>query len=193
MASRIDEILKCIEESSKWINVLPRQDERLVSIKNQYSINEESTLGAIIYNTGGITVDGWIRLYGAGELDFYERNQIFPYDEIVIGEDILGGLFIIMENGNIAYFAPDTLEIEDMEISLGQFVYWCLQGDTDTFYIDYRWDNWEEEVKKLSLDCGMSFYPYLWTEADSLEERYREPIPMKELIGIQMEFLQQGI
>lgn len=55
---------------------------------------------------------------GAGELDFAERDMFFPYDEIVVGEDVLG-LFIILEGGNVACFAPDTLEIEDMEISFG--------------------------------------------------------------------------
>ena len=160
-------------------------------INNTYSINKESILGAIIFNTGGITIDGWIRIYGAGELDFAERNMFFPYDEIVVGEDVLGGLFIILEGGNVAYFAPDTLEIEDMEISFGQFVYWCLQGDTDTFYKDYRWERWQEDVKNLGLSYGMSFYPYLWAEAESFEKRHRKPIPMKELIGLEMDFLQQ--
>lgn len=39
---------------------------------------------------------------------------------------------MFLENGNIGYFAPDCLELEDMEISLSQFLYWCLYGDTDT-------------------------------------------------------------
>ena len=142
MISKIEMILKSIKESPKEIRILPKQDKQLLVIKNQYSINEESTLGAIVYNTGGIMVDEWIRIYGAGDIDFTERNKLFPYDKIVVAEDILGGLFIILEGGNVAYFAPDTLEIEDMEISFGQFIYWCLHGDTDTFYTDYRWEHW---------------------------------------------------
>jgi hypothetical protein len=191
MTSKIDVILKSIEESSKMIRILPKQDEKLLCIEKQYSINKESALGAIVYNTGGIIIEGWIRIYGAGELDFAERNQLFPYDEIVVGEDILGGLFIILAGGNVAYFAPDTLEIEDMDISLGQFIYWCLQGDTDTFYMDYRWEDWQKDVEILDLSQGMSFYPYLWAASDSFEKRYRKPIPMKELIGLEIDFLQQ--
>lgn len=191
MISKIDVILQSIEESPKTIRILPKQDEKLLCIEKQYTINKESTLGAIVYNTGGIIIEGWIRIYGAGELDFAERNKLFPYDEIVVGEDILGGLFIILADGNIAYFAPDTLEIEDMEISLGQFIYWCLQGDTDTFYKDYRWENWKKDVKVLDLSQGMSFYPYLWADSESFEKRYRTPIPMKELIGLEIDFLQQ--
>lgn len=191
MISKIEMILKSIKESPKEIRILPKQDKQLLVIKNQYSINEESTLGAIVYNTGGIMVDEWIRIYGAGDIDFTERNKLFPYDKIVVAEDILGGLFIILEGGNVAYFAPDTLEIEDMEISFGQFIYWCLHGDTDTFYTDYRWEHWQEEVKSLGIDYGMSFYPYLWAEAESLEKRHRQAILMKEIIGLEMDFCQQ--
>lgn len=191
MISKIEMILKSIKESPKKIRILPKQDKQLLVIKNQYSINEESTLGAIVYNTGGIMVDEWIRIYGAGDIDFTERNKLFPYDKIVVAEDILGGLFIILEGGNVAYFAPDTLEIEDMEISFGQFIYWCLHGDTDTFYTDYRWEHWQEEVKSLGIDYGMSFYPYLWAEAESLEKRHRQAILMKEIIGLEMDFCQQ--
>lgn len=191
MISKIEMILKSIKESPKEIRILPKQDKQLLVIKNQYSINEESTLGAIVYNTGGIMVDEWIRIYGAGDIDFTERNKLFPYDKMVVAEDILGGLFIILEGGNVAYFAPDTLEIEDMEISFGQFIYWCLHGDTDTFYTDYRWEHWQEEVKSLGIDYGMSFYPYLWAEAESLEKRHRQAILMKEIIGLEMDFCQQ--
>ena len=189
--SKFEVILKSIKEAQKAVSVLPKQDERLLVIERQYSINKESTLGAIVYNTGGIVVDGWIRIYGAGELDFAERNKLFPYDEIVVGEDILGGLFIILEGGNVAYFAPDTMAIEDMEISFGQFIYWCLHGDTDTFYLDYKWEHWQEDVASLGLSYGMSFYPYLWAEAESIEKRHREPIPMKEIIGLEIDFFQQ--
>lgn len=191
MTPKIDIILKNIEESSKPIDILPKQDEKLSHMEEQYSINKESTLGAIIYNTGGIIIEGWIRIYGAGELDFAERNTLFPYDEIVVGEDILGGLFIILESGSVAYFAPDTLEIEDMEISFGEFIYWCFQGDTDTFYMDYRWNHWQEDVKALELSQGMSFYPFLWAESESFEKRHREPVSMKELIDLEIDFLQQ--
>ena len=58
-----------------------------------------------------------LRFYGAGELNFYERNDLFPYSNIIVEEDILGGLFTILNDGNISYFAPDCLEWEVMEIS----------------------------------------------------------------------------
>lgn len=188
---RWNAIIKSIEESEKDIQLLPIEQIVLNDIEQKYKIAPESTIGCIIYNTGGMVIDHWIRLYGAGKLNFAERNQIFPYNDIVIGEDILGGLFIILENGNIAYFAPDTLEMEDMEISFSQFLYWCVQGDTDTFYIDYRWENWKDEIRNMDLDKGVSFYPFLWAEADGIEARHREQIAMKEIISLEFDFLKQ--
>ena len=119
------------------------------------------------------------------------RDQWMPFDDIAIAEDILGGLFVCLENGNIGYFAPDCLELEDMDINLSQFLYWCLHGDTDTFYVDYRWENWQDDTRDLDYDKGVAFYPYLWAEAESLESRKRSIIPLEEIIGVEFEFLKQ--
>lgn len=83
-------------------------------------------------------------------MNFYERNDLFPYSSIIVAEDILGGLFAILNDGNISYFAPDCLEWEVMEISFSEFFYWAFRGDTDTYYKDYRWDTWKDDVKKIS-------------------------------------------
>lgn len=191
MSNRFENILQSIKESSKEIEVLPFEQNALDAIREKYDINSESLLGVIIYNAGGIIIDNWIRIYGAGRLDFASRNQLFPYDNIVVAEDVLGGLFLVLDGGSMGYFAPDTLEIEDMEITFSQFLYWCIQGDTDTFYMDYRWENWKEEIADIDLDKGISFYPFLWANADSFESRHREQIPMKEIIEMEFDFLEQ--
>lgn len=188
MSERFSNLMQSIKESSKNIKILPLDLAVLADIQQKYDMNSESLLGAIIFNCGGIVIDNWIRIYGAGELDFASRNQLFPYEDIVVGEDIIGGLFVILDGGNVGYFAPDTLGIEDMEISFGQFMYWCVQGDTDLFYQDYRWINWQKEVADMDLDKGVAFYPFLWAQVEYLEGRRREQIPMKEIIGMQFEF-----
>lgn len=114
-----------------------------------------------------------------------------PFNNIVIAEDIIGGLFMFLENGNIGYFAPDCLELEDMEISLSQFLYWCLHGDTDTFYKDYRWRDWQRDVSNLKNSEGVAFYPFLWAKAEDLESRHREIVPIDEIIGLEFDFLKQ--
>lgn len=145
MNENFQKILDDIKSSTKTIKILPSNNAVKKRIGEKFEINPESLLGMILENTGGIIIDNWIRLYGAGELDFVSRNALFPFDNLVVAEDILGGLFVYLDNGNIGYFAPDCLELEDMEIHFNQFLYWCLHGDTDTFYMDFRWKNWQED------------------------------------------------
>ena len=180
-----------IKKSTKEVKVLPVDEAVKEKVNEKYSIHSESLLGLLLDNTGGIVIDNWLRFYGSGEINFMTRNQWMPFDDIVIAEDILGGLFVCLENGNIGYFAPDCLELEDMDINLSQFLYWCLHGDTDTFYIDYRWENWQNDLRDLDYDKGVAFYPYLWAKAESLESRKRSIIPMEEIIGVEFEFLKQ--
>ncbi|WP_027625641.1 DUF2625 family protein [Clostridium lundense] len=188
---RYEKILESIKSSKKEIKILPINSEVLNCIKKKYEINEESLFGNILFKTGGIIVENWLRFYGSGELNFYERNDLFPYSNIIVAEDVLGGLFAILNDGNISYFAPDCLEWEDMEISFSEFLYWAFHGDTDTYYKDYRWNTWKDDMKRISNDNGISFYPFLWAEADSLESRYREEIPMSEIIKLEFDFLIQ--
>ena len=186
-----EKILESVKNSKKEIKIIPAKVEVLNCIKKRYEINEESLFGTIIFKTGGIIVENWIRFYGSGELNFYERNDLFPYSNIIVAEDILGGLFTILNDGNISYFAPDCLEWEVMEISYSEFLYWAFHGDTDAYYKDYRWDTWKDDMKRISNDNGISFYPFLWAEADSLENRYREEVPMSEIIKLEFDFFKQ--
>ena len=88
MNDKFKRMLESIEKSHKVINILPVEDSSLNNILEKYDTNENSTFGTVIYYTGGIVVDKWIRIFGAGQLDFALKNQIFPYDNIVEAEDI---------------------------------------------------------------------------------------------------------
>ena len=191
MNEKFQKILDDIKRSTKTIKILPSNNSVKKKIEEKYEINPESLLGMLLENTGGIIIDNWMRLYGSGEMDFASRNTLFPFDNLVVAEDILGGLFVYLDNGNIGYFAPDCLELEDMEIRFNQFLYWCLHGDTDTFYMDYRWKNWQEDVSNLNCNEGVAFYPFLWAQADNLERRMRKIIPINEIIGLEFDFLKQ--
>lgn len=191
MDNTFQKILDDIKKSTKAVNVLPSDDAVKAELKKTYKINSKSLLAILLENTGGIVIDNWIRFYGTGEINFISRNNLIPFTEIVIAEDILGGLFIFSENGNISYFAPDCLELEDMEISFGQFLYWCLHGDTDTFYMDYRWKDWQKDAADIKNNEGVAFYPFLWAEAENLESKNRKIVPIDEIIGLEFDFLKQ--
>lgn len=191
MEDSFQRIMDDINRSTKKVQVLPVKETIKEEARKRLSLNPESVCGTVIENTGGIIIEDWIRLYGSGEVNVIARNELYPFEEFVVGEDILGGLYVYLENGNIGYFAPDCLELEDMEIRYSQFLYWCLHGDTDTFYLDYRWKGWQQEVAKLGYDEGVAFYPFLWAEAESLESRMRKVVPINEMIGLEFDYLKQ--
>lgn len=191
MNNNFQKILDDIEKSTKIVNILSSDEYIKNILKKTYEINSTSLLAVLLENTGGIIIDNWIRFYGTGEVNFVSRNSLFPFENIVIAEDILGGLFVCLENGNIGYFAPDCLELEDMEIGFSQFLYWCLHGDTDTFYKDYRWKDWQKDISHLKNSEGIAFYPFLWAEAESLESRSRKIVPIDEIIRLEFDFLKQ--
>lgn len=191
MNDTAQKIFDMIRQSPKQVTVLPCDDSISRQAREQYPADPESALGVVLDQTGGIVIDGWIRVYGSGPLNILARNALFPYDDLVVAEDVLGGLFLFLKNGNIGYFAPDSLETEDLEVRYSQFLSWCLHGDTDQFYADLRWAGWQEDAAALSLSDGVVFYPFLWADAESLESRKRSVVPMKEIIGLEMDCFRQ--
>ena len=52
------------------------------------------------------------------------------------------------------------------------------------FYEDFMWKGWQEEVKDMSGDEGISIYPFLWSEGDSIEKRSRKIVSIEVVWGI---------
>ena len=180
------EILLSLKEqfnqSKRRIEVLSPCATKTDIIKAKWNIPENTLLGVILYNTGGIVIDGWIRVLGSGERDVASWNETLNIDSyVVIADDVLGGLFGLPIKSNIIhYFAPDTLEWEDTKLTYPQFIRWLAEGDVDLFYSDYRWNNWETDVVDLSFFEGISFYPFLWAKSE--QERSRKAISLKEIV-----------
>jgi hypothetical protein len=163
-------------------------------------------VAAVAYETGGIRVDhGWVKLLGAGgegvdgnlaSWNGLSDNAIAPRlaGAFIVGHDALGGFFAINggafgpARGNVFYFAPDSLEWEDMEGGYSQFVSWALNGDLAKYYAAYRWAGWENDARGLSFDRGFSIFPFLWTkEGKDVAAQSRRAVPMKELWSLQQE------
>lgn len=191
MSERFERIKELIADSSKEIKILPVSEEVRSAVEETYKINPESTMGALVYNSGGLIIDNWLRVYGSGELNLVERSKLCEFDCVAVGEDICGGLFLMFSGDSMGYFAPDTLEVEDMEMTYSEFLRWSIAGDTDLFYETFRWSSWCEDVKDIALDSGVAFYPFLWADAESIDTRSRKIIPMSEIIGIQFEYMRQ--
>ena len=185
-------IKESIDGSPKNIAVLPANADSAAKALKAYQIPAESTLGIVLVNSGGITVEDRLRIYGAGEVDICERNETYRSGALVVAEDIFGGLFFFGDDGKIMYFAPDTLDPEETELSYSQFLFWAFTGDTDEFFSAFTYTGWKDDAKALSHNEGISFYPPLWTkEGKDPEKNSRKAIPMREIVGIELETRKQ--
>ena len=175
----------------------PQRGEALVATQ----VTTHSTLGAIIYETGGLLVDsGWLRILGSGHPrlprslpDWNAGRTVVepgaPPLFLLVADDVVGGFFAINggglggAQGNVCYFAPDRQEWEDLDRGYTDFINWCLSGDLELFYSGQRWAGWEAETVGLAGDRAYSIYPPLWAQGPPIGERSRGAVPVAELYG----------
>ena len=181
-----------IQSSPKYIKVLQSEPYLAGKALEAFAIPADSTLGTVISNSGGMIVENRLRIYGAGALDIRERNEMYRFGAAVIAEDIFGGLFFLAGDGMIQYFAPDTLDPEETDFTYSEFLFWAVTGDTDGFYKSFSYKGWDLDADALSDSSGISFYPPPWTaEGKDAEKCSRSVIPMRELIGMELDIRAQ--
>ena len=116
---------------------------------------------------------------------FQEYGTLPPF--LLIADDVAGGFFALdggglgAGQGEVFYFAPDTLAWENMDFGYTEFLQWCFAGETEKFYQDYRWDGWEQEVNALDGDKGFSIYPFPSSDGGPISQRHRGIVPIAEL------------
>lgn len=195
------------------VEVLPPDSDLARASLRQLQVTTRSYLGAVVLHCGGLLVDhGWVRVYGS-PLDGAERgvpslarvNQ-FPgaFDSawrpdtgLVVAHDVLGGVFALNCEGpasagrpgvlgEIVFFAPDSLRWEALGVTHSAWLAWLASGALDDFYADLRWPGWQDEVRALSRDQGLSLFPPLWSaEARrDLSATSRRAVLMAELLGV---------
>jgi len=206
-----DLVREWMQEATNPYEVLPRDAKRAAEELLNAQVTTRSPMGAIIYETGGILIDGgWIRLLGSGceRLDRgmfqWNKGKTFEnYGEppafLLVADDILGGLFAINGGafgqeglGQMYYLAPDTLSWEPMNCGYSEFVSWTLGGDIHMFYKPFYWDGWQEEVSKLNGNQVFSFFPFLCTkEGQQIEKVSRKVVSMEESYRLTMDMQRQ--
>lgn len=206
-----DLIQEWLQEAINTYEVLPRDAKRAETELLNAQITTRSPMGAILYETGGILINGgWIRLLGSGceRLDrgMFQWNKGKTFEDygqppafLLVADDILGGFFAINggafgqdDLGQIYYLAPDTLSWEPMNCGYSEFVCWTLEGDIDLFYESYYWKGWQEEVPKLNGNQVFSFFPFLWTkEGQQIEAVSRKVVPIEESYRLTMDMQRQ--
>lgn len=192
-------INRWIKRADKPVDILPVEREKSQKVLFDLQVTTRSPLGAIAYECGGILVDnGWLRILGSG-CDIMKRD-ISSWNELndrgrfakipgamLIADDIIGGFFALnggafkAEIGKMFYLAPESHRWESLDINYSQFIFWALTGDVKAFYGSYRWKGWEQEVKAVSPDKGILFYPFLWTSDFSFDKCIKSVVPIEEM------------
>lgn len=207
-----DLVQEWISAGSNPIDILPKEQARAEQALYQTQVTTRSPMGAIIYETGGLLVDhGWIRVLGSGHakldrtLPGWNEGKSFTRSGgqpgfLLIADDVIGGFFAINNGtlalqegiGSVFYFAPDTLEWENMEISYSDFISFCCTGDIAGFYEAFRWQGWENDVAKINGAQAFSSYPFLFSkEGKDINAVSRKAVPVEELWHLQMDLKQQ--
>ncbi len=179
--------------------ILPKNPKRADEELLRAQITTKSPMGAIIYETGGILIQGgWLRILGSGSEKLnrgimeWNKHKSFTHEGekgsfLLVADDILGGYFAINAGefgediGHIYYFAPDTLAWESLGCGYSDFINWTLNGDVSKFYETFKWANWEQDIQELNGNQVYSFFPFLWTkEAKDFRQVSRTVVNMEE-------------
>jgi len=195
------QVQEWIKDAKTRVEILQPSEsaaDALVSLQ----VTTRSPMGAVILHTGGILIDdGWVRVLGSGHPRLPRSLPAWnfacgmaaaatPPPCLLVADDVLGGFFAL--NGgkfapgghNVWYFAPDTLEWEDLGRGYSEFLVWSFSGALAKFYAPFRWPDWQAEVSALPGDMGLMVYPFLSTEGPEIAGRTRGAVPISELFSI---------
>ena len=166
------------------IIVLPPDEEKARKIRSQPG--DFSPLAAVLAGTGGVSVNGMLRLLGSGTIDFFERNQrLAETGMTIVAEDVFGGIFGLGKDGTLLYLAPDELAVEEFGDDYAELLeFACSSEDMDRFYRDYVKECPGVLFDQLPADKGVSLYPPLWEPSD--EKRSAAAVPMNQLQDVEI-------
>ncbi|MBO3749550.1 DUF2625 family protein [Streptosporangiaceae bacterium NEAU-GS5] len=194
-----------LAEAAVPVEILPVDAEQARQVLHRLQVTVRSRLGALALHSGGLLVEqGWLRVLGGGHAALPPLTADETAAGLLVGFDVLGGRFEVNgaapakagrpgAPGEICYFAPDTLQWEELGVGHSTWLSWIVAGRTRTFYASFRWPDWAQEVTPLAPDQGLSFYPSLWSQQahDDLASTSRRAVPIDELFATQREMAQE--
>lgn len=201
---------KSLKTTKNKVEVLPADPAKAKEALYQTQVTTHSTMGAIVYYTGGLLVDnGWIRILGSGSeklnRSLPEWNKGKSYTSsgeqpkfLLIADDAVGGFFAINngalgnEIGNVYYLSPDTLQWESLGRGYTDFLDFCFNGDLSKYYEGLRWDTWKNDIKDMPGTSGFHIFPPLWTkEGKDINKDSRKSVPIQELYELTIDTITQ--
>lgn len=198
-------VLKWIDSAKNKVEVLGVDSAKAKEALYHTQVSTYATLGAVIYNSGGIMIDsGWLRILGSGSErlnrsvpDWNKGKTITDYGDkptyLLVADDAVGGFFAINYGAfgedlkHIFYLAPNSLQWEPLGLGYTEFIRFCFDSDLSAFYKGLRWSTWNKFITNLDGDKSYSFRPYLWSEAGmDIEKCTRKLVPTEELFNFNL-------
>jgi hypothetical protein len=198
-----------IDAASNGVEVLEAGEPARSSALEALQVTTRSPMGAVVYETGGLLIDGgWLRVLGSGHprlprtLPGWNRGRTWNEGDgapaiLLVADDVIGGSFAINGGGlagppgHVHYFAPDSLAWESLDRGYSDFLSWALSGDLGKFYEGQRWPGWSADVAALPGDRAFCAYPFSWAKGPPVAERLRRAVTMAELFDLQLDFQRQ--
>ncbi len=199
-----------ISAAKNSVEVLPCDSAKAREALYKTQVTTRSPMGAIVYATGGILIDGgWIRILGSGHKKLNrslpEWNLTKTISQIgenppflLIADDVVGGFFAInggqfgADLGKVYYLAPDSLNWESLDLTYTDFLNFCFNGNLKEFYESLRWKNWKEDLAKIDGNEVYNFQPFLWTkEGKNINKNSRKVISVEEQYQFNMDARKQ--
>lgn len=168
-------------------------DDACAAINAEYYQADGSTVfGLLITTSGGVVVNGVVRLLGSNRAP--DRRDITLWNvkfgsagAVILGDDIFGGVFAVntglfSENlGSIMYFAPDTLDWEDTELRLSEFLAWLKDGDMQGFYGQFSAEEYERlRAMNVRFNEVLHILPPQWSAEFRTEPHDARAIDVSE-------------
>lgn len=199
-----NEVVGMIFESNRKVQIFDGSHEVGRMELELLNLNGRSVLGTVILYTSGICIDNWVRIIGQTCI---ERKGLITYNNVgekifldgmlIIGQDIVGGIFAINNRRfidglhKVWYFAPDTLEWECLDMKYAEFFTWLINGNIDEFYSSMRWNNWREDCKNVTFDEVILIYPFLWAKECNLNRASKKVVSYEELKELNFELAEK--
>ena len=175
------EILEEFEESSNDIKFL-KFNKKITD-----SIERPQELKFILEHFSYVTVNGYLKILGNdSENGFSYCNELFL-------KCYNSNLFAINfeKLNSIEYFAPDTLEWEDLEIDYKDFLYWVTTNQLDTFYQELIVPDLFTLDLSLEKNEVVLTYPFIWSMEYTPSGALRKIVSFKELLEMNADFYRQ--
>ncbi len=185
---------KMIKESANKI-LLTQNLFKNSSIIDELQIQEESTIGQLLLHVKSMTINGYLRILTKDIVDVNAKvKKIYPGNKLVVATDIFGGIFAINncdfdeEKDTIWYFAPDTLQWEDLNIDYTNFIKWALSDNLVKFYSSFLWKSSEDIIQQLNDGDAVLIYPFLWSNECDIETATKKIVPYIELVELNAQY-----